>query len=236
VTGELAAVVDRTLAKDPAERFQTAEEVSRALVQILPTAAGDRVKVRRGLGSLALESLVRVTLVGCLAAVAFVAGAVVVSWTVFSRPPRVLAAAPVPDSITAMLWRRGILARGDTAVLAFAPDGDADSALFVVGRRRVAVAAPGHLRGYARDSVAFALGVRWRGGPRFSFVLMPARGRRDTVFRSLSPRAVWSLGRAVDPLLPQDSLPGGVRIQFDQPGPVRVRVRGRPKPVRAKGR
>jgi len=36
-------LVDRALAKDPAERFQTAEELSRALVDALPTAsAGQR--------------------------------------------------------------------------------------------------------------------------------------------------------------------------------------------------
>src|SRR5947208_2417479 len=35
----LAVVVDRALAKDPAERFQTAEELSRPLVAALPSAA-----------------------------------------------------------------------------------------------------------------------------------------------------------------------------------------------------
>src|SRR6266576_445544 len=182
VSAELAAVVDRSLAKDPAERFSTAQELSRALVQVLPTAAGDRVKVRRGLGSLAVESLVRIVLVGCLVAIAFVAGAVVVTWTVFSR-------------------------------------------------RRVAVAGPRHRRSYPRDSVAYTLGARWRSGPQFLFVLIPARGRRDTVFTSLSPRGAWSLARAVDQLLPQDSVPGGFHIRFDEgPGPVRVRVGRRAKP------
>src|SRR2546422_1925477 len=42
----LAAVIERLLAKDPAERFQTAEQVSRALVEALPAAAGERVRVR----------------------------------------------------------------------------------------------------------------------------------------------------------------------------------------------
>src|SRR2546422_1643842 len=42
----LAGVVDRALAKDPAERFQTAEELSRALVEALPTAAQDSVRMR----------------------------------------------------------------------------------------------------------------------------------------------------------------------------------------------
>src|ERR1043166_8390658 len=39
----LAAVVDRPPPKDPAERFQTAEELSQALVEALPTAAHDTV-------------------------------------------------------------------------------------------------------------------------------------------------------------------------------------------------
>ena len=231
VSAELAAVVDRSLAKDPVERFSTADELSRALVQVLPTAAGDRVKVRRGLGSLAVASLVRIALVGCLVTVAFVAGAVVVSWTVFSGPPRLLATAPVPDSVAASLRRRGLLARGDTAQFAFAPDGDADSPLFVIGRRRVVVAGPRHLRAYPRDSVAYSLGARWRSGPQFLFILIPARGRRDTVFTSLSPRGAWTVARAVDQLLPQDSVPGGFRVHFDEaPGPLRVRVGRRAKP------
>ena len=50
VPSPLAAVVDRTLAKDPAERFQTAEELSHALVEALPAAARDRLHVRSAWG------------------------------------------------------------------------------------------------------------------------------------------------------------------------------------------
>src|SRR5216117_1492998 len=135
VPAELALVLDRMLAKDPGERFQAADELSRALVRALPTAARDRVKARRGAMSLAIESLVRVGVVGCLLGAAFLAGAVVVTWTVFSRPPRLRATAPVPEALNRTLRRRGVLGRGDTAVFAFTPDGDRESALFVVTRR-----------------------------------------------------------------------------------------------------
>src|SRR2546428_9033493 len=74
VSQPLAAVLDRMLAKDPAERYQTAEEVSRALVGALPTAARDRVKLRYGWMSTAIKSLVGVGLVGCLVVAAFAAG------------------------------------------------------------------------------------------------------------------------------------------------------------------
>src|SRR5947209_7017722 len=93
----LAAVIERLLAKDPAERFQTAEQVSRALVEALPAAAGERVRVRGS--AVAIRSLVGVGVVGCLAFASFVAGAVVVSWTLFSGPPRLDAGAPVPASV-----------------------------------------------------------------------------------------------------------------------------------------
>ena len=53
VPAELASVLDRMLAKDPGERVQAAADVSRALVRALPTAARDRVRVRRGAMSLA---------------------------------------------------------------------------------------------------------------------------------------------------------------------------------------
>ncbi len=79
VPAELALVLDRMLAKDPGERFQAADELSRALVRALPTAARDRVKARRGVMSLAIESLVRVGVVGCLLGAAFLAGAAVVT-------------------------------------------------------------------------------------------------------------------------------------------------------------
>src|SRR2546428_7286174 len=142
VPAELAVVLDRMLAKDPGERFQAADQLSRALVRALPTAARDRVRVRRGAMSLAIESLVRVGVVGCLVVAAFVAGVVVVSWTVFSQRPRLRATAPVPDSLNRTLRRRGILGRSDTAVFAFTPDRAPDSALLVVPRRPGVVAGP----------------------------------------------------------------------------------------------
>ncbi|HET7379947.1 MAG TPA: serine/threonine-protein kinase, partial [Gaiellales bacterium] len=43
VPSALAAVIERMLAKDPAERYQTAEELSQALVVALPGAARDAV-------------------------------------------------------------------------------------------------------------------------------------------------------------------------------------------------
>src|SRR3989454_7089631 len=90
----LAAVIERLLAKDPAERFQTAEQVSRALVEALPAAAGERVRVRGS--AVAIRSLVGVGVAGCLAFAAFVAGAGVVGWAPFRGPPRLPALAPGP--------------------------------------------------------------------------------------------------------------------------------------------
>src|SRR2546422_4069289 len=66
----LAGVVDRALAKDPAERFQTAEELSRALVEALPTAAQDSVRMRSPVLSGALHALVGLGVVGGLLFVA----------------------------------------------------------------------------------------------------------------------------------------------------------------------
>src|SRR6266705_4922901 len=213
----LAAVIERLLAKDPAERFQTAAEVSRTLVQALPTAARDRVSVRGGPLAVTIKSLVGVGVAGCLAFLAFVAGAIVVSWTVFSGPPRLDALAPISDNVATALRRRGALVPADTVELAFIPDGPQDSVLLVVGKRRVVVSAPRHARFYRRDSVTYTFFASWRGGPHFSFVLIPATGRRDTVFPHLSPRGFWVLGRQVGSLLPADRHAG---FHFD----VNVRV------------
>jgi serine/threonine-protein kinase len=215
----LAAVLDRMLAKDPADRFQTAEEASQALVAALPTAARDAVRVRAGTLAVSIKSLVGLGVVGCLTTVAFVAGAVVVSWTVFSAPPRLDAVAPLPDSLTTTLRRRGALAPADTAELAFIPDGPPNPALLVVGKRRIVVWAPRHVRAYRRDSVAYTFLVGWRGGPHLVFLLIPPTGRRDTVFARLSLRESWTLGRRVSALLPADRRAGfHFALDAGQPG------------------
>src|SRR5712691_8104231 len=114
----LGSVVDRMLAKLPDERFQTAQQASRALVEALPTAAQDRVRLGR--------SRLAVGLASCAA---LVAGAAAL-WIAVSRPPRLQATAPLPDAVTASLRRRGAVAARDVPVYAFIPGGD-DSTLLV---------------------------------------------------------------------------------------------------------
>jgi hypothetical protein len=144
---------------------------------------------------------------------ALVAGSAVVSWILLYRPPKVRMTAPVPDSLNTALRRRGILAQDDTAVFVFSPGGEQEPALFVVAARRVVVVARHHLRGYPRDSVAYTFAPRWRAGPGFVFILLPARARPDTVFQHLSPRGLWGIGRRVDGLLT-----GGFRVTAPQAG------------------
>jgi serine/threonine-protein kinase len=207
VSQPLAAVLERMLAKDPAERYQTAEEVSQALVSALPTSARDRVRVRYRWMATAIKSLVGVALVGSLAVVAFAAGAAVVAWAVLSGPPRLDAVAPFSDSLTTALRRRGALLPRDTGLFAFIPDGPQDSVLLLVTKRRVAVATPSGTRSYPRGGVTYGLDTRWGVGPRFLLILRAARGRRDTVFTDLSPRGFYQLTRRLSPLLREDGDP-----------------------------
>src|SRR3989441_1410191 len=123
VSQPLAAVLDRMLAKDPAERYQTAEEVSRALVGALPTAARDRVKLRYGWMSTAIKSLVGVGLVGCLVVVAFAAGAAGVAGALLSGPPPLRATAPLSGSPPPPPRPRGALLPRDTGAGALFPAG-----------------------------------------------------------------------------------------------------------------
>src|SRR5467141_2892419 len=58
VPAPLTAALDRMLAKDPAERYQTAEDVSRALVEAVPAAAGETVPVRTSVPAVVIRSLV----------------------------------------------------------------------------------------------------------------------------------------------------------------------------------
>ena len=217
VTPELVVVLDRMLAKDPASRFQTAGEVSRALVGALPTAARDRVLPRRWrVLRVALKSLVGLGAAGCLAAAAFLAGGIVVFWYVLSKPPVVSTGADVPDSLARALVNRQALTVGDTVRLAFQPTDRGDSILLVVSDRRVAVVTPHRMRVYPRDSVAYHFDVRVRGGLDVRYVLTLPTGRRDTVYSDLSPRAAWQLQQHVEGWLRQDSGSGPER------GPVRL--------------
>jgi len=208
VPAELAAVLDRMLAKDPGERFPTAGELDAALVAAVPAAARERARVQAGGVNGAAKSVVGAGVAATLGLGALVAAGAVVSWVVLDRPPKVLLTAPVPDSLNSALRRRGILAQSDTAVFVFSPAGDREPTLFVVARHRVVVVEPHRLRGYARDSVAYTFVPGWRAGPRFFFLLLPARARPDTVFERLSPRGLWAIGQGVDGLLP-----GGFRLR-----------------------
>ena len=227
VTPELAAVLERTLAKDPTDRYQTAGEVSRALVGALPTAARDRVQPRRRqLLRLAFKSLVGIGAAGCLAVIAFVAGAVAVFWYALSEPAQVSTGAAVPDSLAQALIARRVLVPDDTVQLAFQPGDRGDSILFVVSQRRVAIVTPHHSRGYQRDGVAYSFDVHWRTGLDLRYILTLTGGRRDTVYPEMSPRGAWALSQHVARLLPEDSTTGtGLQVDTQLPGggPLRIR-------------
>jgi hypothetical protein len=206
VSAELAAVVDRMLAKDPGERFGTAAVLDAALAAAVTPPGGRRREegrpgVRKTGKSITFLSL------GAL-----VAGGAALTWMLWDRPPKIDMKAPVSDSLNTALRRRGILAQEDTAVFAFRPGGDQDVALFVVAQRRVVVAALHRLRGYPRDSVAYTLAPRWGVRPRFVFILRPARARPDTVFESLSPRGMWRIARGVEGLLPGEFRLGPLHV------------------------
>jgi serine/threonine-protein kinase len=198
----LAAVVDRTLAKDPAERFQTAEELSQALVEALPTAAHDTVGGRTSVAAGALRAL---------AGLVVVAGVALVMLTVVSKAPRLSALAPVPDSVAQVLRRQGALAPGDGALYVFSPRGADDTTLLVVARRSVAVVTPRGVRTYPRDNVQAQYSATVRGGLSFRMVLALPRARRDTVFRHLSFREVYELARRLGKLFPSAAAGAGTQ-------------------------
>jgi hypothetical protein len=219
VPPELAAVLDRMLCKAPGERFGTLAELDAALVAAVPAAVRKRKTGQAGTVTGAASSVAGAAVAAALGVGALVAGGVLVTWLALDRPPRVLITQPVSDSVNTSLRRRGILAVNDTAVFAFSPAGRGEPTLFIIARRRVVVAEPHRLRGYARDSVAYTFMPGWRAGPRFFFLLLPARARPDTVFATLSPRGLWAIGRGVDGLLP-----GGFRLR-PRPGAQRPAVR-----------
>jgi hypothetical protein len=218
VPEELAVVLERLLAKSPAKRFQTATEVSRALIDALPTAARNRVRVplRRRLASMFFKSLLGLGVAGCLAFVAFVAGAAVVAYTVFSKPPKVATRAPIPDSLARVLRARRALVPGDVVLYVFQPGGQDDTTLLLFTRRRATVVTPHELRSYARDSVRTDMDLEFHGGLAFRFMLHGVRqpARTDTVFRNLSFRDMVEMGPQLRRLESADSATsGGMRVK-----------------------
>jgi serine/threonine-protein kinase len=209
VSEEMAVVLERMLAKSPAKRFQTATEVSRALVGALPTAARDRVRVPLGrrLTSMFYKSLLGLSVAGCLLFIAFAAGAAAVAYTLFSKPPRVEAWAPIPDSLARALRARRALASGEVVVFAYQPGGQEDTTLFIVTRRRTVVVTPHAIRSYARDSVRADVDLDFRGGMAARLVIKGVRSKEpvDTVYRSLSFRDVVKLGAHLERLEQEDS-------------------------------
>ena len=196
VPAPLTAALERMLAKDPAERYQTAEEASRALVEAVPAAAGETVPVRASLAAVVIRSLV---------GLALLAGGALVGVTLLGKPPRLSVAAPIPDSVLQSLRRRRVLATGDAAQYVFAPAGVEDTTFLIVAHRRVAVVAPHHVRSYPREAVRVGFGADLRAGLRFRLVLGLPQGGRDTVFRSLSFRDVYTMVPRVEKLLNADS-------------------------------
>lgn len=197
VPEEMAVVLERMMEKNRTKRFQMASEVSRALVGALPTAASDRVHVplRRRLRLMFYKSLVGIGVAGCLLFVAFAGGAAAVAYYVFSKPPRIAARAPLPDSVTRMLHARRLIEPGDAALYAFEPAGQEDTTLLVLTRQRTVVATPHATRSYARDSVHRDLHLDLHSGLSFRMVIAAA-GRAqsaDTVYRSLSFRDMVQL-------------------------------------------
>ena len=183
VPAALAGVIDRTLAKDPAERFQTAEQLSRALVEALPAAAQDGAPVGPGLGR-----------AGCLVLGALgAAAAAVVLVLAFSQSPRVSVSAPLPDSLARALRRQGAVGPTDAGLYVFGPRGRDDTTLLAVTRRRVVVLTPHGVRTYPRDGVRVRFGAAVRGGLAFRLTLTLPAARPDTVFTHLSFRDVYEL-------------------------------------------
>src|SRR5882762_5612261 len=197
VPEEMALVLDRMLAKKRNERFQMASEVSRALVGALPTAARDRVHIplRRRLKAMFYRSLVGLSVAGCLLFIAFAGGGAVVAYYVFSKPPRVAAGSPFPDSLARMLRDRRALLPGDLGMFAYRPAGQEDTTLLLLTRRRTVVVTPHEVRSYARDSVRRDMNLILHGGLAFRLVIYGrhSSGVADTVYRNLSFRDMMQI-------------------------------------------
>jgi predicted Ser/Thr protein kinase len=199
VSPGLAAVVERMLAKAPAERFQSPEEASRALVAAVPAAGPQGVAQRRRGRLRALGRAFGALLLGT--------GAGIVLLVALARPPRVAGTPPWPGNLAAALGRAAALAPGDAAQFVFQPGGSGDSTVLVIARATLAILTPHGARAYARDRVAVRYGMTAVGRRlRFGLVLASALGQ-DTVYRDLSVRDLVALVPRLAPRVPPTAAP-----------------------------
>ena len=184
VPAALATVIERMLAKDPADRYQTADEVSQALVAALPGAARDGLRAGRGIAAGVARVLLGLGALGVLGVIAF---------AVLSRGPRLSVSAPVPESVIQPLRRQRALPPGDAALYVFAPGGAEDTTVLLVTRRVVSVVTPHGARVYPRDSVRVRYRLNVSGGLVLRMILAVGQAREDTAFRRLSIRDVYEM-------------------------------------------
>ena len=184
VPAALATVIERMLAKDPADRYQTADEVSQALVAALPGAARDGLRAGRGIAAGVARVLLGLGALGVLGVIGF---------AVFSRGPRLSVSAPVPESVIQPLRRQRALPVGDAPLYVFAPGGAEDTTVLLVTRRVVSVVTPHGARVYPRDSVRVRYRLNVGGGLVLRMILAVGQAREDTAFRRLSIRDVYEM-------------------------------------------
>jgi len=87
----------------------------------------------------------------------------------------------------------------------FNPAGTEDTTFLIVAHRRVIVVTPHRVRSYPREAVRAGFGADLRAGLRFRLVLGLPQGARDTVFRHLSFRDLYTMVPRVEKLLNEDS-------------------------------
>jgi hypothetical protein len=176
----------------------------------LPTAARDRVHIplRRRIRTMFYRSLVGLSVAGCLLSIAAAGGAALVAYYVFSKPPRVSARFPLPDSLKRVLRARRALLPGDVGLFAYRPAGQEDTTLLLLTRRRTVVVTPRDVRSYARDSVKRDIDLILHGGLAFRLVIYGKHSSAvaDTVYRNLSFRDMMQirsqLNREPEPIPP----------------------------------
>ena len=232
VPEEMALVLERMIEKTRGKRYPMASDVSRALVGALPTAASDRVRLplRRRLRSMFYRSLVGLSVAGCLLFIAFAGGGAAVAYYVFSKPPRIAARPPLPDSLSRVLRARGALVPNDAPQFAYEPAGSEDSTLLLLTRYRTVVVTPHAVRSYARDSVRRDMDLILHGGLAFRLVIYGrATPLADTVYRGLSFRDMVELRPQLNRVEPASLVPAKRRAT-PPPPPTRPRTTTPTKP------
>jgi hypothetical protein len=206
----LAAVISKALAKDPAERWQSAAELATALREV---AASGRLLSPAALAKQARRRWIKRGAAGCvlvtigLGIAGYLAITLAKALTGGPHPAVSVAAPMIPPAVIDSLVGFGLLEEGDTALYIFVPDEHPLADAFVVTQRGYLARHDGVLRRWAGD-IDWAVDLALRNKTGYFIISSPDGTAHDTLYNDLEGRELTTVREGITRALRSPPAPG----------------------------